>query len=749
MFARLRDSGIRLKMEKCQFCLSSLSYLGHVIDAEGTRPDPLKVKDIVNCPAPKDAQQLRSFLGMANYYGKFVQGMSTTAGALYKLTRKEEKFVYTNEQQSSFDALKSALTSDTVLVHYDPKKELGVAADASAYGLGAVLFHIEPGSTERPVYYASRVLSDAERNYSQVEKEGLAIVFALKRFQRYVEGRRFLLFNDHKPLLKIFGPRELTSNTTSARLQRWAVFLGSFDYEIRYKQSADHSNADGLSRCPSGQTESVDSDVARIQHGLLEDLPIDWRQVRTRSRSDPELSQAIRLTREGWSDECPSEILRPFWLRRHELTIQEDCLLWGSRVVIPKHFRRNLLDSLHEGHPGVVRMKALARHHLWWPKVDLDIEITARKCDGCQQKTHDPTSALLHPWEFPTRPWQRIHIDFAGPKYGYTWLVYVDAHSKYPGAIPLTTTTAAATCNALLKVFSHFGFPEQLVSDNGPPFDSADLSRFSVSHGIRHSRSSPYHPQSNGEAERFVQTFKNALESAKADSSNAKEYASEFLLRYRVTPQATTGASPAQLLMGRTPRITLDLLHPNLDRRVRELQVTEKARFDSRAADRQFSDAEPVFSRNFCGRQRWKAGIILRKTGPVSYDVQVGQGVEHRHASQLRKRHAHLPDRSEEEEVDRQVQLEFDEQLDRSTTEPNLEVTPVAIPQGVLEIPTLDPKTTLKANPDPKPVSAPEATPSTPVIPQSPVKRQLRDRGTLRPRSKFSDEFSGLGSKKK
>jgi hypothetical protein len=160
-------------------------------------------------------------------------------------------------------------------------------------------------------------------------------------------------------------------------------------------------------------------------------------------------------TRVGWPSECPKEELRPFWLHKDELTIESDCLLWGIRVVIPTQLRSSLLLSLHQGHPGVVRMKALARNHLWWPGLTQDIEETARKCDTCQQKTHDPAPVPLHPWEFPTRPWQRLHIDFAGPAFGFTWLIYVDAYSKYPGAIPLTTTTANSTCNALLEVFAH------------------------------------------------------------------------------------------------------------------------------------------------------------------------------------------------------------------------------------------------------------------------------------------------------
>ena len=168
---------------------------------------------------------------------------------------------------------------------------------------------------------------------------------------------------------------------------------------------------------------------------------------------------------------------------------------------------------------------------------------------------------FLHPWEYPTHAWQLVHIDFAGPVCGYIWLIYVDANSKYPGAIPLTTTTANSTCNAVLDVFSHFGSPEQIVLDNGPPVDSTDFASFCRTNGIRHRRSSPYHRQSNGQGERFVQTFQDVLQAATADQTTARNRAYEFLLRNRVTPHGTTETAPAILLLDQLPRIKLDMLH--------------------------------------------------------------------------------------------------------------------------------------------------------------------------------------------
>ena len=291
---------------------------------------------------------------MVNYYGKFVPNISTVTGRLYDFTKKDVKFIWTATQQMAFDSLKQALVSDKVLSHYDPTKRLGVFADASAYGVGAVLFNMESNGIEKPIYYASRVLSDAETNYSQIEKEGLAIVFAMRRFQRYLEGRHFILFTDHRLLLKIFGQNEPTPTTTSARLQRWSLFLILFDYEIVFKKSTENANADALSRNPVDAAERIDSEIAYIQKDYLSCLPIDWKQIRNWGTNDRLLSHAIFYTRTGWPDVCPSEELRPLWIRRFELTIQDDCLLFGAHVVISAVFRKALLALLHQAYPGVV-----------------------------------------------------------------------------------------------------------------------------------------------------------------------------------------------------------------------------------------------------------------------------------------------------------------------------------------------------------------------------------------------------------
>ena len=249
VLSRLKQAGFRLKRHKCAFLLPSIEYLGHVIDAEGLRPSGKKTQAIQNAPTPKTTSELRSFLGLMNYYGKFIPNLSTLMASLHWLLQKHVKWDWGRAQENAFRKAKGVLSSSQILVHFQPDKDLVVICDASPYGVGAVLSHVLDG-TERPIYYASRSLAIAEKKYSQLDKEGLAIIFAVKRFHQFLYGRPFLIKSDHKPLQYIFGHTHPVPPLASARLQRWALILGAYDYKIVYRPGGEIGNADGLSRLP-------------------------------------------------------------------------------------------------------------------------------------------------------------------------------------------------------------------------------------------------------------------------------------------------------------------------------------------------------------------------------------------------------------------------------------------------------------------------------------------------------------------
>ncbi|XP_060092566.1 LOW QUALITY PROTEIN: uncharacterized protein K02A2.6-like, partial [Heteronotia binoei] len=235
------------------------------------------------------------------------------------------------------------------------------------------------------------------------------------------------------------------------------------------------------------------------------------------------------------------------------------CILWGSRVVVPPPLRRQVLEDLHETHPGIVRMKALARSYVWWPGMDEEIEGWVRRCQPCQESRPNPPSAPVHRWESNGRPWSRLHVDFAGPYQGQIFFILVDAYTKWLEVIPVASTSTAAAVRALRRVLCTHGIPDTLVTDNGTAFTSREFREFTDRYLIRHIRSAPFHPATNGQAERMVRTTKEAL--GRIVHGDWDHRLSAFLFHNRITPNPVTGFSPAELLMGRKLTTRLDRLH--------------------------------------------------------------------------------------------------------------------------------------------------------------------------------------------
>ena len=249
---RLEKAGIRLKKSKCKFLMTEIEYLGHRITKEGLKPTQLKVRAIPQAPRPKNVPELKAFLGLV---AKFLPNLSTTLAPLHKLLTKGARYQWSQNQQSAFDIVKSQLASSKVLVHYDGDIDLVLSCDALPYGVGAVLSHRFGVEAERPIAYASRTMAPAEKRYSHLNKEALAIIFGLKKFYQYLYGRKFIICMDHKPLLYLFDPTRAIPQLASSRLQRWALTLSAYTYySIEYKSGKSNCNADAFSRLPLPDT---------------------------------------------------------------------------------------------------------------------------------------------------------------------------------------------------------------------------------------------------------------------------------------------------------------------------------------------------------------------------------------------------------------------------------------------------------------------------------------------------------------
>lgn len=631
VLSRLEESGLTLRKEKCSFFLDEVEYLGFKVTTAGLKPTEEKVKAVKNAAAPKNLQELRSFIGAVNYYSKFLPNLAHHMAPLYKLLQKNVQFKWTKVQEDAFRQIKELLSEETLLAHYNPEAELILTCDASPFGLGSVLQQKNANGSIQPIAFVSRTLSKPERNYAQIEREALSIVFGAEKFRHYLLGRKFTLQTDHKPLLVLFGEQNGIPQMASTRIKRWAMKLSAFDYAIQYIPSKANACADFLSRSPIPGNEPAykqDDLVLSIERDCV---PVTARVVASETTKDKVLSQVKQLTLSGWPLFNKDDELQPYFQRRTELSVEQDCVLWGTRVVIPSSLRPTLLLDLHSEHMGIVRMKAMARQYLWWPKLNKEIEEMAQRCEACREQDPMPSNTSTASWNWPSGPWRRLHLDFAGPFMDQMFLIVVDAHSKWLEVFPMKSATSETTIQALRRLFSQFGLPEHIVTDNGSQFTSAQFKKYLERNNIRHTCSAPGHPATNGTAERYVGYFKHQMKKMSNLSISVEEKLARFLLSYRTTPHPSTNEAPSVVLMKRQLRTRLSAVQPNLQLR-KETEVFEK-----NVHTPKFGIGDPVYVLNLRNGPRWIPGTIVDVLNR-SYSVQMGDIVTKRHEDQLRPR---------------------------------------------------------------------------------------------------------------
>ncbi|CAF4637437.1 unnamed protein product [Rotaria sp. Silwood2] len=632
---KLSEFGFKCNPDKCSFLKNEVSYLGFIIDKNGKRSDPKRVEAIAHMPIPKNVKEVEAFIGKVNYYGKFLSNFSDKCKPLNALRRANVKWNWNQECQKAYDSLRQEIAKATTLVHFDPKLPLILATDASSYGLGAVIMHRYPDGSERPIAHASKTLTISEKNYSQIEKEALSIIYGIKKFHQYLAGRLFELNTDHQPLLAIFNPTKGIPVSTANRLQRWAICLMGYNYKIRYKPTICHANADALSRLPVGPDKSfVDKDAIHInciQTKLIKEWPIRATEIVSATNSDRILRIVKRFTLTKWPpsiSKAKEPELIPYYTSRHSLSVVNGCLLRDTQLVIPKVLQRRVLHLLHRSHLGTVKMKQLARSHCWWPGINSDIVNIIKSCSTCEKLQPLPKQEFKS-WKEPEHVWSRVHMDFAGPIWDSKWLILIDAKSKFPIVVDMNNdTTAKNLCNVLEQIIDWFGPPASLVSDNGPPFNSNEMVKFYMTYGIDHITSPPYHPASNGIAERFVRSFKEAmLKQQQSGVTNRSTALRNVLRNYRWTPHTSTGVSPASMMFKHSIRTELDMMKPH-----KSTLSEQKTKF-------KIGDAVWTLIYKPSKQRQWESATITKILGSTVYKVKSSDGQHHkRHQNQLRPR---------------------------------------------------------------------------------------------------------------
>lgn len=557
---RLNDRGLRLNKAKCEIKKEEIDFLGHRFNKHGAKPDPNKVKAIKNMESPANLAELRRVVGMINYLGQYIPNLATTMKPMTDLLSEDAEWAWGPAQEDAYKCIKDTLTSAPVLAYYNPNLQTTVSADASSYGLGAVLMQ-KHGKVLKPIAFASRTMSPTEKRYAQIEKECLAAVWACEKFHRYLCGLdSFRLITDHKPLVPLINATDL--DRVPIRCQRLLMRLMRYNPIAEHEAGTNIPVADLLSRQPQREinnitiTEDVECHIEWIQANWPASVN-KLLEIRRATKADKNMQEAMKLTINGWPKyhQDVNKDLKGLFEARNHLSVADGMLLYDSRIAIPTTMREEMMQKLHHGHLGITKCRERADMSVWWPGITKDIKAAISQCNHCQRSRPTQRREPLITTPLPHRPWEHVGSDIAEHK-GQKYLVVTDYYSRYLEVVYLASTTSSTIINKLKCIFARWGIPQEMTTDNATYWTSNEFAEFTKSYDFKHVTMSPHYHQSNGAAERAVQNAKKILN--QTDPFLA-------LMIYRATPIEATGHSPAQLIMGRQPRTTIPTLAKNLE----------------------------------------------------------------------------------------------------------------------------------------------------------------------------------------
>ena len=722
VFDRLSAAGLKLKPEKCKFFQKSVMFLGHVISDRGIGTDPAKIAQVADWPAPTSVSELRTFLGLASYYRRFVRNFANIAAPLHALTKKNVQFRWSAEAQESFEVLKLALTTPPVLAMPTDEGEFTLDTDASERAIGAVLSQRQHGE-ERVIAYASRSLDRREQNYCITRKELLAIVHFLKYFKQYLLGRNFKVRTDHAALTWLRRTPDPIGQQA-----RWLEQLEEFNFTVEHRPGVRHGNADAMSRrpCPkkdcgchepapplfggpadqpndeSHLVAGTEVDDANVQNENNEQEPqtqeppptdavignfYSFEAIRQAQQEDPTIRFICDLVESGaskphWNDVSAkskeAKVLWSFWPRlsvrngllcRHFEYIDRQDVHW--QIILPKKLQTEFLNMIHAGvmcgHQGYKKTAAALQARVYWPTWATDLKTFLKQCSNCA-RYHRGTLRRQAEMQIPLsgEPWEKISVDITGPhpksaRGNQFILTIVDHFSKWAEAIPIRNHTAPTVARALVvRVFSRYGMPVQLLTDRGPEFESDLFKHLLDWLEIDKLRTTAYKPSTNGVVERFHRTLNTMMGKVVSESQRDWDERLPFVMSaYRASPHSSTGFSPNRLFLGHENRMPVDWVmglpsdeRPagfTIDDYVRQQQERaeesyelvrlhlrtnaerRKVAYDVRVRKTQFSEGEWVwyyYPRRYQRRSpKWQPCyigpfLIVRELPPVNYVIQ-------------------------------------------------------------------------------------------------------------------------------
>ena len=632
MFERLNlvlqalvEANVKIQLAKCEFFRKRVRFVGHVVSKDGIFPSKDKVEAIVQAPAPKDLKELQAFNGLVTYLHKFIPNLSAKLAPILDLLKKDTPFVWGPEQDASFQMIKEDVLSDRFLVHFDPMKQTCICTDASDQGLAAVLCQEVDGML-RPVSFKSRRLTPAEKKYPILHRELLAVVFGTTKFYPFVFGKEIVLYTDHQPLVGLIKAG-LQLATVHTRVDRYLLRLNPYDLVPIYKPGKFNVLADFPSRFPVESPmseEDMEEERLAAQVGCVEDTQrLNYELLCEESRRDSVLVELRKAIEGGFPKRLP-QCLRDYSAVKDELVVNGDLVTYQGRVLVPDKLRLGVLMLIHESHLGIVECKLIAKRYFYWPGMVKEVEQVVSECAICRAKNPDRQAKVFQAWCAAEFPFDRVHLDFFFFE-DRVFLILVDAFSGWLEVCRMEKTDAPAVELSLRRVFSIFGDPRTIVTDNGPPFTSTEFTGFCEDSDIVLKHSPPYNPSSNGLAERAVQTVKLTMEKV-LSKHYSDELLSKLIFDLRNAP-GRDGRSPAQKVFSFVPRTQLGKLLPgNRFGGGREGKV-------ALPRAREFVVGEQVFVKGLTkGRV---CGQVIRRTGLLTYEVDMGGVVRLVHANQM------------------------------------------------------------------------------------------------------------------
>lgn len=614
---RLRNAGLTVNIAKSRFCYKEVKYLGHIVGHGTIRPDPEKVSAILDFPVPVSVKQVRRFVGMCGYYGKFVENYSSLSSPLTD-TIKKGKFIFTPEALESFEKLKKSLVSEPVLVHPNFEKPFFIHCDASRFGVGACLMQKDTDDEDRAICFFSKKLNSSQKNYTVTELECLAVVLAVEKFRPYIELQEFTIVTDHSALKWLMNQKDL-----NGRLARWSLRLQRFEFKIQHRKGQHNVVPDALSR---------EGDIAEISHTMP---LVDLTDEAFTSEEYVKLRETITQNSESLPDLKVSENFVYKRILPRTGSDNDELVVW--RLWIPTPLTQNLIHQAHTCDDGLHYGSAKVIHKLkqlyFWPKLGSQVHEFIRNCEKC--KAVKNTNTVLRPEMgkpfIVERPFQHLYMDFIGPyprtKAGFTQvLVVLDQLTKFPILAPLRSATSLTTIEALEKlVFSTFNVPETILTDKGSQFMSNTFQNFLDVYGVTHLPTPPHHPQANA-SERLNQSIIQGIRvQIENDHTKWDQGLNNIAFALRSTIHETIGMSPHFALFGdemvchgstykllkqldclKEPDILvipkadkMRKIHDEIMEKIQDAHERNERRYNLRSRGRKFEVGQTVFRRLF------------------------------------------------------------------------------------------------------------------------------------------------------